>query len=523
MVPSLKEQRPVRSRLLWLVPLAIVALVAVVLVPRLRAPEPVAPPAIWPTEGWQRSTPEAQGIDSVKLADALRATRERGMPIHSLLLIRNGAVVVDAAFYPYDGSTVHDLASETKSVMTTLIATAAEQGTLQLDQPVLSFFPERSIANRDARKERLTVRHLAGMTSGFDCTRAANEPLTLEMRAAPDPVQFALDRPMAAEPGTQFAYCNLGSHLLAAILQRATGMSALDFARQNLFAPLGIQDVIWPADAQGVNHGWGDLHLQPRDMAKIGYLWLNQGRWEDTQLVSRAWVEASVTHQIQSDSDDGYGYGWWVTADGLPGEYRADGRGGQYTIVIPTLNLILQTTGGGFVGADLGPLLLPALVDMEAPLPANPDGVARLEAAVTAVAEPPAPQPVASLPEIAARISGRTIVLEPNPLQLETMRLDFNDLPEARWQITLAGRPTPLSGSLGLDGVYRFSPGEYGLRGGVRGTWVDTQTFVLEYDEIASIDLYTYRMRFEGDRVDVGVTLRADEGAFSMIGRLQGP
>jgi hypothetical protein len=387
---------------------------------------------------------------------------------------------------------------------------------------VLSFFPERTIANRDARKERMTVRHLASMTSGFDCTRAANEPLTLEMRAAPDPIQFALDRQMASEPGSQFAYCNMGSHLLSAILQQATGMTTLDFARQNLFEPLGIQEVMWPADAKGVNHGWGDLHLYPRDMAKIGYLWLNQGRWEDTQIVSREWVEASVTQQIQSDSDDGYGYGWWITADGAPGEYRADGKGGQFTIVLPTLNLIVQTTGGGFAGDDLGAPLLPALVDMEQPLPANPDGLAQLEAAVQDLAQPPAPQAVAPLPDIARQISGKTIVMEPNPLTIETIRLDFNDTAEGLWQITVAGRQAPLAGAVGLDGVDRVSIGDYGLPAGVRGAWADAETFIFEYDEIASIDAYTFRLRFEADRVVVDVTTRQG-GGFSMTGQLQEP
>lgn len=476
---------------------------------------------VW-AQSLPQSTPEAQGIDSAKLAEGLLSLREQGTHIHSLLMIRNGAVVVDATFYPYDGTTVHDLASETKSVMTTLIGIAADQGKLSLDDPVLSFFPECTVADRDARKERMTVRHLASMTSGFDCTRAANEPLTQEMLAAPDAVQFALDRRMASEPGTRFAYCNLGSHLLSAILQQATGMTALEFTRQHLFGPLGIDDVLWPTDPQGVNRGWGDLHLYPRDMAKIGLLWLNQGRWEDRQIVSRAWVEASVGHQIDSDSDDGYGYGWWLTAGASPGEYRADGRSGQLTIVLPTLNLVVQTTGGGLEGDDLSAPLLPTLVDMEEPLPANPAGVARLGAAVEAVAQPPAPQPVAPLPDTAREVSGRTVALEPNPLTLATMHLDFDGSAEGVWRITLAGRQAPLTGAVGLDGVYRMSTGDYGLPVGVRGTWADAQTFVFEYDEIASLDAYTFRLRFEGGRVAVGVTTR-EGGAFSMTGRLQSP
>lgn len=138
----------------------------------------------------------------------------------------------------------HDVASVTKSITTTLIGIAVNQGRLRLDQPVLSFFSDRPIANRDARKERFTVRHLLTMSSGIDCTTERDEATLREMWTAADWVQFVLDRPMRWGPGTQFVYCSPGSPLLSAILRRATGRTALEFARQNLFEPLGITNVI---------------------------------------------------------------------------------------------------------------------------------------------------------------------------------------------------------------------------------------------------------------------------------------
>src|SRR5512137_1130538 len=172
-------------------------------------------------------------------------------------------------------------------------------------------------------------------------------------------------------------------HLLSAILQKATGMTALEFARLNLFGPLGIQNVIWPTDAQGFNHGWGDIRLHPHDTARIGLLWLHHGQWQGRRIVSREWVDNSVRTQIRTGRDDDYGYGWWITGD--KGEFAAIGRGGQRIQVWPDLDAILVMTGGGVDIDDIEPLISPALVDRYRPLPANPAAVARLKEALAAV------------------------------------------------------------------------------------------------------------------------------------------
>jgi CubicO group peptidase (beta-lactamase class C family) len=463
-------------------------------------------PQDWPTQGWQPGTPEEQGIDSAKLAEALLAMREQKINIHSFLLIRNGKVVVDAYFYPYDGSTIHDLASVTKSIMPALVAIAADQGKLDLDAPLVSFFPEYQIANRDARKERLTIRHLASMVNGMDSVCKENDEGTLrEMVESPDFVQFALDRKMLYEPGTHFCYDSPGMHLLSAILQQATGMTAFGFARQNLFESLGIENALWESDPQGVNDGWGDLYLHPHDMAKIGYLWLNAGVWDGEQIIPREWVKASVTPQMtETGEDDVYGYGWWLSRGNDLTVYSANGRGGQHIKVVPEWNLIAVTTGGGFDFSDIDPLVVPTLVDMEKPLPANPEGVAQLEAAVKSVVEPPKAQPVVPLPDIAREISGKTFVFEPNPTEMETSVLEFDDSAEATLHIKSFGSEQVVSSPIGLDGIYRMSPGDHNLPQGYRGYWADSQTFILEYDNIANNDHATYRLHFEGDRVLIG-------------------
>ncbi|HET7091274.1 MAG TPA: serine hydrolase [Anaerolineae bacterium] len=498
--------------------LAVVALLALVLVPRLRGPEQVSTPSYWPTHGWRSSTPEEQGFDSAKLAEGLLAIRERNISIHSLMLIRNGSVFLDAYFYPYDGSTYHDLASVTKSVMTSLIGIAATQGKLNLDAPMVSFFPNRTIANRDARKERITVRHLASMSSGLDCTEADSERTLRQMWASRDWVQFALDRPVAWEPGTHWVYCSPGMHLLSAILQQATGMTTLEYARENLFKPLGIQDADWPADPQGYARGWGDLALHPQDAAKLGYLWLNQGNWDGQQIVSREWVtQSTIGHFSGTGRKEDYGYGWWVApADESPNYFLAAGRGGQRIQVFAEGNLIIVTTGGGFEFDQVGPYLEAAIGDPTKPLPTNPAGVAELNAALAAIVRGPAPQPVAPLPTSAQAISGKTFVFAPNPGQLRSLRLDLNASAEATVQLDLANEASPRLMGVGLDGVYRPSRGGRPIL--ARGQWTDASTFVLECDEGPGLNVYTLRMRFEGNRVSLEIP-----GQGSIEGRLQNP
>lgn len=485
--------------------LAIVILVVLMLVAQPRPTEGLSTPAYFPTQSWRSGTPEEQGFDSARIAEGLLAIRKQNISIHSLLVIRNGSIVLDAYFYPYDGSTYHDLASVTKSVMTTLIGIAATQRKLNLDAPMVSFFPNRTIANRDARKERITVRHLVSMSSGLDCTEADNEKTLREMWASPDWVQFALDPPMAWEPGTHWVYCSPAIHLLSGILQQATGMTALEFARENLFKPLGITRADWPADPQGYNRGWGDLALHPRDAAKLAYLWFNQGNWDGKQIVSREWVNASTKGYFSGTGrTEDYGYAWWVSPAGADlNYYMASGREGQRVQVIPSMNMILVTTGGGFEFDQIEPFIAPTIVDLTKPLPANPNGVAQLQTAVAAIARGPAPQAVPPLPETARAISGKTFVFPSNPGQIQSMRAVFDNPAEAIVQLGLANEENPRLMRVGLDGVYRQSRGGRPIL--ARGQWSDASIFLIECDEGPGLNSYTLRARFEISRVSLDI------------------
>ena len=146
------------------------------------------------------------------------------------------------------------------------------------------------------------------MPAGWECGRTEGQPERYEMIGSDNYVQYALDIPMAVAPGTAFAYCRPGAHVLSAMLANATSTNTLDFARDNLFDRLGIKDAEWPEDPQGVNHGWGDLRLHPRDMARIGQLFLNAGDWNGVQVVSKAWAQEATQKLVVGDTEEnGYG------------------------------------------------------------------------------------------------------------------------------------------------------------------------------------------------------------------------
>jgi CubicO group peptidase (beta-lactamase class C family) len=468
--------------------------------------------AEWPTQGWRRSSPEAQGMDSEVLAEAFDEIRRRHIAIHSLTVVRNGHLVLDAYFWPFQDHLLHDMASVTKSVTSTLVGVAIGQGKVKgVTQPVLDVLGTPATANLDSRKTRLTVEHLLTMTSGLDCHPDQGEITLAQMRRSPDWIGFMLDLPMVAEPGGVHEYCSGGMHLLSGIITKATGMSALDFARRTLFTPMGIGDAAWPSDAQGISLGWGDLHLQPRDMAKIGYLWLRGGQWENRQLVPADWMQAAVQVHSHpgSNAGPGYGYGLWVYPDRSPPIFEGLGRGGQRISIVPAKDLVVVFTGGEFEPGDIGQFIGRA-IKSDRTLPENPAGAARLATAVRAATDPPAARPVTAAPATAKVISGRTYALDANPFDLRSFSLTFSGGTTAQLQLELVDR-LDRARPVGLDGVPRVSPdGRFGLPVAVSGAWESDSTFILDYDEVGNINHRRFRLTFVDEGTCVELTDRSE-------------
>ena len=501
--------------------LAVVAAAAVLILNVNRKSAGSSPaPDYWPTDGWRESTPEEQGLDSGKLADALLAVRKQKVNIHSLLIVRNGRIIVDAYFYPYNGTSVHNLRSVTKSVTTTLIGIAVDQGKLRLDQQMISFFPDIVLSRPDPQLETVTIKDLVMMANGLESLGMAQDEGTLQqMEFSDDYLQFALDRKVVDKPGTRFVYDSPGMHILSGVIQNATGLTELEYARQVLFEPLGIREAVWPSDPQGYTYGWGDLHLLPRDAAKIGYLWLYGGLWEGEQLISADWVKAASKTQIETGMDDNYSYGWWISEDS--NTTSAMGRGGQYIKVEPDYNAVVVATGAGWDYDQIAPLLVASVVDLENPLPPNPKGMAKLNAALQTIREAPPAEAVTPLPPIAEAISGKIYEFDPNPAHLETIIFNFNDSVEGSFTATFDNGEPQLYEVFGLDGSLHIFNGEYGLPAGDCGHWIDNSTFLLKRETIAGGEAFEYVVHFDGDRFTMTQSERSHTGGPTFTGRLQ--
>jgi len=406
-------------------------------------------------EPWPTSTPERQGFDSVELAKVFDFIKENNVDFNGLIIVRNGYKALEAYFYPFQRDLPHDVASVTKSVTSLLVGMAIDRGLIKgVQEPALNFFPERAAAVADEQKKRLTLEHLLTMTSGFCHSYRDGEAQPGAMRLSPDGVRFMLDQPLVTAPGSVFAYCSLAPHLLSAVVTRATGLNELEFARKNLFGPLGITRVEWPADSQGNSSGWGDLFIRPIDLAKIGYLLLGRGLWQGTRIVFEEWIQVSTRPHVFESDTTGYGYLWWMPLS-TPGLYEARGRGGQRLSLWPRRNLLVVMIGnGGHDPGDVGAIIGRALKS-DGALPENPAAVAALKLSVRDA--------------FSRQVDLKVIVIP-----------------------------------VGLDGVYRFSNNSrYGLPLAARGAWRSNDEFEFVLNEPANDRAFDVRLRFEGEDAEL--------------------
>jgi len=304
----------------------------------------------WPTKEWQVTDPEKQDMDVNALNQISSYVQDSGLDVDSVIVVRHGYIVYEKYFRaPWDKDKVHNIFSCTKSVMGTLVGIAVQQGKIKsLNDKMVDYFPNRTIQNLDKRKRSITLLNLMTMKGGFDWAERTfpygdpRNPWTQALRSD-DTIQFVLDKPMATQPGTVWAYNGGYSQIFSAIVTNKTGMNTLEFAKKTLFSPLGITKFTWRTDRQGIYDAGGGLMLAPRDMAKYGYLILNRGFWEGKQIIPADFVAESVKTHTTFNPNAGYGYeSWWTIP--LDGYYYAAGIRGQRIYVMEKQDMVVVTT-----------------------------------------------------------------------------------------------------------------------------------------------------------------------------------
>lgn len=290
---------------------------------------------------WPTSTPADQNLDPDRLDRGLdRLMALDGL--RSVLVVRNGRLVAERG--PTARST--NIKSASKSLLSALVGIALERGELEsLDQTVADLLPDRA-ANLPEAKRRITLGNLLSMESGLESTSGDAYGAWVASR---DWATAALGQPTDGTPGETFAYSTGNSHLVAAILTRATGEDLLAYARRHLLEPLDMTVTAWDRAPEGVRFGGNNLSMSPRDLARLGQLYLQGGRWGERQIVPEAWVERSTRrHAVGWPHRYGaYGYLWWIPpgADDEPWSwFAAIGYGGQFLVVVPELDMVVVTT-----------------------------------------------------------------------------------------------------------------------------------------------------------------------------------
>jgi CubicO group peptidase (beta-lactamase class C family) len=464
----------------------------------------------WPTASWPTSTPEEQGMSSGALAILIDTVGTRMQD--SLLIVRHGRIVAEAYYAPFRSGIPHDLRSVTKSIVGTLTAIEIRDGLLDgTNHPVLDLFADKPIANIDDHKKAMTVQSLLDMTSGIMWQERHYTPdeAVMRMYQAPDRTAFVLDQPMSDPPGTKFYYDSGNPYVLSAIITRKTGKNAWDYAKQKLFAPLGIVTERWrQPDAQGVTDGEAGLSLDPRDMLKIGYLYLHDGTWDGQPIIPASWVAYAEAGKVEATFGLHYSNLWWSMPE--KGALMALGRHSQTILVLPKYDIVVAMTG--YMPDDeyypMGRLIddIVAAVRSDSALPRDPIGQSVLTASIGAAANAHT-LPVGDTSALQQTVSGRTYRLDENDFHLTTISLRLTG-EDPMWILaTNSGKPGAVTkdypGPIGLDGRFRLAAPIGSAIAAARGRWVSDNSLEVERRILGHSETQRWVLTFEGNDVTV--------------------
>ena len=332
--------------------IALLLLALSMIVPTTSAQDVTSPDDEWPTDGWITAAPETEDMDANLSAEIDARVAAEAPLLTSLVVIRNGKLVAERYYNGEEADQPIMVWSVTKSVTSIAIGIAFREGLLtNLDQTLGELIPNHIPVNVDPRVRDITLRHLLTSTSGWEWDGRIN----FSRHDETDQLDLMMARPMVCDPGQCFEYDSTNSNLLSLIIQELSGQTMAEYLQSRLFDPLGIAQPEWLTTVYGATRGAGGLWLTPTDMAKLGYLYLNNGMWDGVHIVAEEWVAESTREQASGTSTisgvniggGSYGYQWWVGESAGHVAFYANGYGGQLIYVVPDQNLIVVTAVAG--------------------------------------------------------------------------------------------------------------------------------------------------------------------------------
>jgi CubicO group peptidase (beta-lactamase class C family) len=378
-----------------------------------------------------RSIPESEGVSSSGIVDFLNAIDTGRQEIHSFMFIRHGKVIAEGWWNPYSKDYKHILFSASKTFTATAVGLAISENRLKVNDKVTSFFPYSMPDSVGKFMADLTVRDLLTMSVG-------QNPEPRAMGVEGDWISIFLKTEPLVKPGTVFRYNNMATFMLSAIVQQVTGQTIFDYLQPRIFKPLGIKGIDWDKNPQGINLGMIGLRLHTEDLAKFGQLLMQQGVWNNKQLIPKEWVRDATSYKIdsndpsskspkdQNDWAQGYCYQMWR---GRNNTVRLDGMGGQFVVLIPDKDaIVVLTANASNTQQELNLIhdyLIPS-IKSDKPIAVNSqahDELLKKQAnlSIRQKVSKIAPSP------FAARISGKEFVLSDNEYQIQSVYLAFNN------------------------------------------------------------------------------------------------
>jgi CubicO group peptidase (beta-lactamase class C family) len=290
----------------------------------------------------QEPTPTPTELDDIFAAAASNPN------LRCLIVYKDGKIVKEKYYQSDVANTPHDIRSITKSVMATLVGIAIDKGYIQSEEKPIGDYLKAYLTTIDTAKANIKIYNLLTMSSGMFSDELTSSTRYITWFNAPDQLAFTINQPFATKPGQTFYYDSGIAHLTSAVLTQATGTTTYKFAQQYLFKPLGIGDHSWLTDKRGIYNGGAGLELTPYEMLALGKLYLNEGSYNGTQVVSKEWIGKATSSKISTNNAQpfgpSYGYFWWIGTAGSTSYYFANGYGGQFIVVVPSENLIVVAT-----------------------------------------------------------------------------------------------------------------------------------------------------------------------------------